>query len=663
MNALGGYLIAGTTDQGDLPGGTGARDWFTAAELADLALPGLPSDKRAVNRRARDENWLMRAGPDGNLLSRARAGRGGGVEFHISLLPGAARLELAARGLCLTRPEPVSATAITLSGWTWYETQTSSVKEIAEQRLAIIAEIELLESTGVTRSTALADVCRRHEIGQATAWNWIKLIKGVAKSDRLPALAPRRQGGGVEADIDPMLWKLFISDYLRPECPTLTSCYGRCAAWAAENGVSMPSERTMRRRLDHDIDPRVVLLRRKGEEALRRSMPSQRRSVADLHAMALVNIDGHKFDVFVRMPDGRVIRPIMVAIQDIYSRKFLAWRIGAEESAVQARLAFADLFQNYGIPLGCVLDNGRAFASKWITGGAKSRFRFKIRPEDPTGLLTGLGVQIHWALPYRGQSKPIERGFRDLCDSISRGPAMAGAYVGNSPMAKPENYGSHAVPWAEFAVHVERGMAAHNAKLGRRTETANGRSFDDVFAESYAVAPIGKASPEQLRMALLAADQKMVDRRTGEVELHGNRYWSEGCGRLHGQRVTVRFDPDNLMRDVHLYDLAGRYLTSAQIIADTGFLDVAAAKETAKRTADYRRKIRDAANAEQLMVAEQVARMQVDAPVFDLPEASVVRAVRHRGNAAAAVKVADVAAARPNETKIFAALGKLRIVE
>lgn len=639
------------------------RDWFTAAELAELALPGLPNDKRSINRRARDERWHLRSDAEGELLARARAGRGGGVEYHVSLLPGSARLELAARGLCVTRPEPVAAQSPAASGWRWYEAQTANVKAEAERRCAILAELDVLESSGITRSAAVSEICRRHALGKATAWNWIKLVKGVAKSDRLPALAPRRQGGGSEADIDPMLWKLFLSDYLRPEQPTLTSCYARCAAWGATNGLSMPSERTVRRRLEAEIDPRVILLRRQGDEALRRSLPSQRRSVADLHALELVNIDGHKFDVFVKLPDGGVIRPIMVAIQDIYSRKFVAWRIGAEESAVQARLAFADLFETFGIPKGCVLDNGRAFASKWITGGAKSRFRFKIKPEDPTGLLTGLGIRVHWALPYRGQSKPIERGFRDLCDSIARGPAMAGAYVGNSPMAKPENYGSRAVPWAEFVAHVEAGMKAHNARIGRRTETARGRSFDEVFAESYAVAPIGKATPEQLRMALLAADNKMVNARTGEIELYGNRYWSEGCGRLHGQRVTVRFDPDNLMRDVHLYDLAGRYLTSASVIADTGFLDVAGARASAKRTAEYRRKIRDAADAEQLMLAEQVARMQVDAPDFALPEPAVVRPVRHRGQTAAAVKVADAAAPKPNESRLFAALGKLSIVK
>ncbi|QRY97116.1 DDE-type integrase/transposase/recombinase [Sphingomonas paucimobilis] len=153
--------------------------------------------------------------------------------------------------------------------------------------------------------------------------------------------------------------------------------------------------------------------------------------------MEAVNIDGHKFDVFCRWPDGRIGRPMMVTIQDIYSRKILAWRVDESESALSTRLVFADLFTTWGIPKACLMDNGRAFASKTITGGAKTRFRFKIKDEEPTGVLTALGIAIHWATPYRGQSKPIERAFRDLCDTIAKHPALAGAYTGNKPDAKP----------------------------------------------------------------------------------------------------------------------------------------------------------------------------------------------------------------------------------
>ncbi|MFC0686429.1 transposase domain-containing protein [Novosphingobium clariflavum] len=633
-----------------------AREWFTPAELADLALPGLPADKRSINRRAQEERWSMRTNAAGELLVRPRAGRGGGVEFHVSLLPGTARLELSRRGLTDARPAPEKVETDN-GGWRWFDVQSAKVKTEAERRLGIINEIELLEGSGLTRSAAVSESGRRHSVGVSTMWNWLDKITGVAKENRLPALAPRRKGGGAVADIDPLLWNLFKSDYLRPSAPTLTSCYNRTAEIAKARGLSMPSEKTFKRRLEKETPKAVIKLRREGEEALRRSIPSQRRTVSDLHALECINIDGHKFDVFVKTPDGRVIRPIMVAIQDVYSRKFLSWRIGGEESAIQARLAFADVFEVFGIPKECVLDNGRAWASKWITGGAKSRFRFKIKEEEPTGLLTALGIGIHWALPYRGQSKPIERGFRDLCETIAKHPAMEGAYTGNNPMAKPENYGSKAIEWNAFVAHVDRGMAAHNAKQGRRTEMARNRSFDEVFAESYASAPIGKATPEQMRMALLAAEQKSVDRRTGEIELYGNRYWSEACGELHGQKVTVRFDPDNLMREVHLYALDGRYLTSAEIIQDTGFLDAASAKTAAKRWADYRKRIRGAAEAEMLLAAEQVAALQADTAKMELPEPAVIRPVRHRGQTAAALKPAPLAVQHhEREARVFNAL-------
>ena len=32
-----------------------AEAWFTPAEIAELRLPGLPADKRSINRRANEE--------------------------------------------------------------------------------------------------------------------------------------------------------------------------------------------------------------------------------------------------------------------------------------------------------------------------------------------------------------------------------------------------------------------------------------------------------------------------------------------------------------------------------------------------------------------------------------------------------------------------------
>ena len=135
------------------------RSWFSAAELAELALPGLPADKRSVTRRAQEERWSVRHGADGEALVRPRAGRGGGVEFHVSLLPPEARLELARRGL-IDRPTAPLLEAVSgeLAAWRWFEAQKDEVRAKAAFRLAVVGEVELLEESGMNRTAAIAEV-------------------------------------------------------------------------------------------------------------------------------------------------------------------------------------------------------------------------------------------------------------------------------------------------------------------------------------------------------------------------------------------------------------------------------------------------------------------------------------------------------------------------
>lgn len=616
------------------------RAWFSAADLAALALPGLSGAKRKINERAEAERWALRADIDGNPLARPRTGRGGGLDYHISLLPPAARLELVRRGLAA--PEGRTDTSVTTlpatnSGqiWAWYDHQPAKVKAEAETRASAVDGVERLEAAGLTRSAAVATIAAQTGKSTATIWGWLALIAGCAGHDRLPNLAPRRKGGGAEAEIDEDLWTIFKSDWLRPEKPTFSSCYYRLQAIAAQRGIELPHLKTLQRKIEREVDGRVIALRRDGADALRKLLPPQKRSVADLHAMELVNIDGHKWDVFVRFPDGRIARPMMIAIQDVFSRKFLSWRIGESESAIETRLCFADLFRDWGIPNGCLLDNGRAFASKWITGGAKTRFRFKIREDEPLGLLTQLNIQNHWATPYRGQSKPIERGFRDFCDAIAKHPAFAGAYTGNTPLAKPENYGEKAVDLDLFKAVVGAGIAAHNARTGRRTEMARGGSFDQAFDASYKVSPIRKASPEQLRLALLTAERVRANRTTGALEIAGNRYWCAGLSAVAGQLITVRFDPDNLHSEVHAYAADGAFLATVPLLEATGFQDIAAAKSRAVQEAEHRKATRRALELEGLLNAADLAAVMPDyVDELDRPEATVIRPVRMRGNAA-----------------------------
>ncbi|RIV82977.1 transposase [Aurantiacibacter xanthus] len=648
------------------------REWFSAAELAELRLPGLPADKRAINRRARDERWASKVSPDGELLVRERKARGGGSEFHMSLLPGPARVDLVRRGLLAAEPSQDEAKTPLRGSWAWFEQQPAAVREEAARRLHILNETALLEEAGATASAAVGEQASANGVSPATIWNWKSLVDGIAQANWLPALAPRRKGGGQRAQMPADLWAMLKSDWLRPEQPSLSSCWARITKIADSRGIQLPSERSIRRRLERELDPRVVTLGRKGKEALETATPDVRRTLEGLHALDIVNIDGHTFDVFVTHPEtGKPVRPVMVAIQDIYSRKMLAWRLDLSENVLATRLAFADLFREYGIPRECLLDNSRTFASKALTAGAATRYRFKTIAEEPAGLLVSLGIKVRFAQVYHGQSKPIERAFRDLCDHIARGPECAGAYTGNSPVNKPENYGKRAIPWDEFEGIVERGIADHNARLGRRAGVCRGRSFDQTFAESYAEATIRKATPEQLRMALLAAERKRLSKRNGEIKLYENRYWSPECSAHRGEMVTVRFDPDNLHQSIHVYDREGRYLAEAALLQDSGFGDVAGAIATGKRKKEQRRAVRAGLEAEREMSAADIAAAQralaADRQKNTAPRPLKAGAVRlvHHSKTAAAMKIVDQIEDQraASDDRFFTALGKLRAVD
>lgn len=591
--------------------------WHTATDLA--GLPGLPSTERRIRARAERDGWVFR-----------KRAKGKGLEYPFSALPAATQAALALQLRPVTTEiqhaldempsverSAAPSEAEIASRSAMYARLPAGHREEAERRLRAILAVHALVREGQKVTTARKLVSARltaqgQDCTPITLWRWEQLVDRVPRASWLHFLAPRWAGRTVTADCSPEAWDAFKADYLRLEAPAASASYSRVQRLAAKHGWAMPSLKTLMRRIEREIPPPALVLARQGMEAMLRMYPAQERDVGTLHALEGVNADGHRFDVFVRHPLGHVCRPIMVAWQDLHSRKVLAWRFGETESSDLVRLSLSDMVRQYGIPRAAWLDNGRAFASKFITGGTQTRYRFLVRPEDPTGIAVALGIEIHWATPYHGQAKPIERGFRDLCETVARHPAFAGAYVGNNVNAKPENYGSRAVAWDDFVRIASEEIVAHNARQGRRTKTAAGASFDDVFSRSYAVAPIRRATAEQLRDLLLCSDTVTVSSEDGAIRYAGNRYWTEALSRHRGQKVLLRFDPDALHSPVHVYGLDGTYIAEAECRAPAGFADRGAATEHARAKANWRRAQQQMLAAERRMDVAKLADQLAD---------------------------------------------------
>ncbi|UXF57457.1 Mu transposase C-terminal domain-containing protein [Chromohalobacter phage YPCBV-1] len=568
-----------------------SKDWYTPKELA--GLPGMPSTHSAVVRRAKRDGWE----------SRPRTGRGGGREYALAALPlqtQAALLKDAEPATpAPTRPRQPAGTPAVVdreSLWAAYERAPQSMKDEAARKLKVLQAVERLVANGAGRSKAVAEASTTFDEGRSTVYRWGKDVKGVDRTDWLAALLPAYGGRSSGAEITPEAWEYFKAEYLRPEAPSIAACYQWTQEAAKHHGWTLPSKRTVTR-WANEIPTTTRVLTREGEEALTRLYPAQQRTVRDLHAMFWLNGDGYKHNVFVRFPDGTIDRPKTWFWQDIYSRRIVGFRTDRTEHTDMIRLALGDVLERFGIPEHVTIDNTRAAANKWMTGGVKNRYRFKVREEDPIGLMPQLGIQIHWTSVFKGkghgQAKPVERAFGvgGLGEYVDKRRQFQGAYTGPNPTAKPENYGDAAVPFEEFCQVLADAIRQWNDAANRRTEICDGRlSFAQAFDESYQQSAdrIRRPTAAQRRMWLLAAEAVTVQRDSsiglsvGKGANGKNRYGSDALIPYIGRKVVVRFDPDSLHESVHAYQADGRYIGEAECIHAVGFGDSRAAREWAR---------------------------------------------------------------------------------
>lgn len=561
---------------------TPSQEWWTAEELASAGLPDLPASRQGVEAAIKRLQW--RADPN---HARRRAGKGGGWEYSWRLLPDRAKRKLlqAAAAVAEAHKAPAARQGRD-EAWSWYEKLPGAVKAKAETRLSLIQQVEALERVqGRGRHMAVVDVARTNGVGARTLWSWIGLIEGIRADDRLPYLAPRNRAAderprAKEFSLD--FYEMLCADYLRVEASTFSDSYRRVVKVAKKNGWDYLPERTMRRVMDRRVSTVSQTLARKGVEALKRLYPAQVRDKTALRPMEAVNADFHKFDVFVNWPVARgeepmITRPQMVAFQDIYSGRILSWRVDVSANSAAVQLCAGDMIETWGIPEHVLLDNGREFAAKKITGGSKTRYRFKVKEEDVPGLFTALDCKIHFATPYHGQAKPIERAFRDMCQSIAKDPRFAGAYTGNRPDAKPENYGSKAIPLDEFLRVLAEGIEEHNTRQDRRSEVAYGRSFAEVFDEAYPTAGVRKATEAQRRLWLLGSEGVRA-KKSGSIWFAKNEFYADWLHAHADQRLVIRFDLAAFHDGVHVYSFDNAYLGFAPCRQAAGFLDADEAK-------------------------------------------------------------------------------------
>ncbi|WP_427834436.1 transposase domain-containing protein [Actinobacillus pleuropneumoniae] len=602
------------------------KEWFLAKEL--VGIGGLPNHATNVTRQAKKQNWEARA---------AKGVKGGGLEYHISSLPletqQALRLQAA---LAEVKPPEMAQPKLNLDLVRKFNEASDKAREKAKAKTEACLQLKAFLDQGFPLMQAIEGAAKAKNVSAGSLKNWYYKVQAhpihewqavlIVESGK--AKKPTRK-----AFIEQEAWDVFLADYLRPEEPDMRACYRRTETMAKHYGWKIASFQTFQRRLVEEIPYEVILLKRKGPNAVAKLVPALRRTVKDLLAGEWINGDGYQHNVFVKWHTGEIVRPKTWFWQDVRTRRILGYRTSISENTDSIRHALMDVIFNYGIPNTITLDNTRAAANKAMTGGIANRYRFKHDELDPKGIMPILGIDVHFtSILYgegHGQAKPIERAFGKggIGEKVDKHPELAGFYTGKNVLEKPDNYngGKAGVDYEVFLQALAAGIEEYNSQLKRETEMCRGElSFDQVWERDYHPTNIRQASPEQLRLLFLQAETVSI-KQNGEFtlkaagKLYGltNVYWAQQLIGITDKKVVVRFDPDNLHGNTYVYDINGNFLAEAICRDAKGYGDTEAAREQNRLYKQIVKNAQAQAKALDILSAHELANLQ---PKVAVPE-------------------------------------------
>ena len=423
------------------------KRWISAIEIANI----LGIAKRSVNRRARNEQWRNRS---------IKANGGMCQVFQLEFLPDdvqqayAASLSMDLHALkTALKPASEAEKKVTIISYNGRGAVTKAIKPLdasSEAGLRIAAmRVKLIEAYSQSGLSAKAFIAA-YESGAVAAdlrerlgrWgnihtqsnfykNWLAVYQEHGIAGLVPQYARRRGGAG--ASFDEKAKEIINSLYLDLRKPSAASV----ARDLAQFGYDLKYV-TVNRYIK-EIPNSVKVFYREGQKAYHDKFdPYIERDYTLFKAMEWGCGDHHIFD-FVITHEGRIFRPWVTLFMDMRSRTITGWWIDVVPNTLTIMRAFAQSVDRYGLFENMLVDNGKDFRSEWFAGSEWKERRTK--PEKETlelieGVLQDCKTNVHFATPYRGQSKPVERFFRSVCELFSKTQDF---YVGSNTVDAPED--------------------------------------------------------------------------------------------------------------------------------------------------------------------------------------------------------------------------------
>lgn len=567
------------------------KRWISAEEIA--LVMGIT--KRGINKRAKAEGWT----------GRKLQARGGSYSvYFVSTLPDdvqrayAASLKMDLQALqTALKPASDAEKKVLIISYNGRGAVTKAIKPLeasSEAGLRIAAmRVKLIEAYSQSGLSAKAFIAA-YEAGEVAAdlrerlgrWgnihtqsNFYKNWLAVYQKHGIAGLIPQydRRRGGAGASFDEKAKEIINSLYLDLRKPSAASVTRDLAQFGYDLKYVTVN------RYIKEIPNSVKVFYREGQKAYHDKFdPYIERDYTLFKAMEWGCGDHHIFD-FVIMHEGRIFRPWVTLFMDMRSRTITGWWIDVVPNTLTIMRAFSMSVEQYGLFENMLVDNGKDFRSEWFAGSEWKERRTK--PEKETlelieGVLQDCKTNVHFATPYRGQSKPVERFFRSVCELFSKTQDF---YVGSNTVDAPED---KKLFWGringrdkievtytleQLRRDFEQFVTWFNSSWQHSGQGMDGKTPNTVFAETF---ECKREMPEEYRKYVFTVREKRVIQRNG-VSMDGISYYNSEMARLIGEKVEIRRDINDIGKAAifSLPDLVYQFDAESDLFKDKGITE------------------------------------------------------------------------------------------
>ena len=351
--------------------------------------------------------------------------------------------------------------------------------------------------------------------------------------------------------VDDKYFYYFKDLYLKEGAPSLRTCWDSTLGYAIRTDnvdiEKFPTCTSFWRRLQKELPKQSICLARQGESSWNRKYSNYiERDYSNISCGKVWVSDHAQVDIACMTEEGNIVFPWVTVWRDFKSGKWLGWLLqSGHPNSDHIFQTFYYAARDFGLPDDVIIDNGKDYRSKDFAGGRKIIKLENNKPET-RAMLAELDVDVHFALPYNAQTKPVERDFLKIKGLLSKHSV---GYRGGNVVERPEILDKEIkqakiLPFEKFKTIFDDFIINILNKKPTDGVVLKGLSPDEFFNKEFKEKKI--TSKDALKLFCMRTSRNFTVGRNGIKDKQlGITYWADWMSLKTGLKVYLRRDVQN----------------------------------------------------------------------------------------------------------------------